>query len=192
MLAVGLETHEVDDVHDPDGHVGEMAPEQVGGGQRLDGGDIAGAGQDHVGLTGLIGGRPLPDARPPGAVQYRLVDGQPRRRRLLAGHDHVDVVAAAQAVVRHRQEAVGVGRQVDPHHFGLLVHDVVDEAGVLMGEAVVVLAPHMGRQEIVEGGDRPAPLEVAGDLEPLGVLVEHRVDQVRERLVAAEQPVVGR
>ena len=61
--------------------------------------------------------------------------------RLLAGHDDVDVVAAAQAVVGHREQRVGVRRQVDPDDLGLLVHDVVDEARVLVAEAVVVLPP---------------------------------------------------
>ena len=62
-------------------------------------------------------------------------------RGLLAGHDDVDVVAAAQAVVRDREHRVGVRRQVDADDLGLLVDHVVDEARVLMGEAVVVLAP---------------------------------------------------
>jgi hypothetical protein len=36
-------------------------------------------------------------------------------------------------VVGHAQQAVGVWRQIDPDHLGLLVDDVIDEAGVLMG-----------------------------------------------------------
>ena len=78
-------------------------------------------------------------------------------RRLLAGDDHVHVVAAAQAVVGDREQRVRVGRQVDADDLGLLVHDVVDEAGVLVGEAVVVLAPDVRAEEVVERGDRPPP-----------------------------------
>src|SRR3546814_7060208 len=55
--------------------------------------------------------------------------------------------------------------QVDPDDLGLLVHDVVDEAGVLVGEAVVVLAPHVRGQQVVERGDGAPPLDVVGDLE---------------------------
>jgi hypothetical protein len=42
----------------------------------------------------------------------------------------------------------------DANHLGLLVHDVVDEAGILMAEAVVVLPPDMGRQrfELLSSG----------------------------------------
>ena len=119
----------------------------------------------------------------------RLVHGQPLQLRLLAGDDHVDVVAAAQAVVGHREQAVGVGRQVDADDLGLLVDDVVDEARVLVREAVVVLAPDVRGEQVVQRGDRPPPGDVAGHLEPLGVLVEHRVDDVDEGLVAVEQAV---
>ena len=66
---------------------------------------------------------------------------------------------------------------------------MVEEAGVLVGEAVVVLLPHVGREQVVQRRDVAAPRQLRGDLEPFGVLVEHRVDDVDERLVAVEQPV---
>ena len=112
-------------------------------------------------------------------------------RRLLAGDDHVDVIARAQAVVGDRQQAVGVGREVDAHDLRLLVDDVIDEARVLMREAVVVLTPYVRGEQIVERRDRAPPGDLARDLQPLGVLVEHRVDDVDERLVAVEQPVTA-
>ena len=66
---------------------------------------------------------------------------------------------------------------------------MVDEAGVLVAEAVVVLAPDVAGQQVVQARDRTAPRDLVGDLQPLGVLVEHRVDDVDERLVAVEQAV---
>ena len=124
-------------------------------------------------------------------VQWAIasVHRQVVERRLLAGDDDVDVVAAAQAVVGDREQAVGVRRQVDADDLGLLVDHVVDEARVLVGEAVVVLAPHVRAEQVVQGGDRPPPRDLAGGLEPLGVLVEHRVDDVDERLVGVEEAV---
>ena len=80
---------------------------------------------------------------------------------MLAGDDDVDVVAAAQAVVHHRQQAVRIGRQVDPHDLGLLVDDVVDEARVLVREAVVVLAPDVRGQQVVQRGDLAPPRQAA-------------------------------
>ena len=52
----------------------------------------------------------------------------------------------------------------------------------------MVSAPDMRGQEIVERGEWPA---LPRHLEPLGVLVEHRIDDVDEGLVAVEQPVAA-
>ena len=119
----------------------------------------------------------------------RLFHRQPLGRGLLSRHDDVDVVAAAQAVVGDRKQAVAVGRQIDPDHFGLLVDHMVDEAGILVAEAIVILAPDMARQQIVERGDRSSPRDVVAHLQPFGVLVEHRIDDVDEGLVAGEEAV---
>src|ERR1035437_2569304 len=43
------------------------------------------------------------------------VHGQPLWCRVFACDHDVDVMAAAQAVAHHRQQAVGVGRKVNPH-----------------------------------------------------------------------------
>ena len=45
------------------------------------------------------------------------------------------------------------------------------------------------REQVVERGDRPPPRDRARHLQPLRVLVEHRVDDVDEGLVAVEQAV---
>ena len=162
---------------------------KVDRGQSLQRRHVAAAGHHHVGLAAPVVAGPLPDPEPGLAVLDRLVHRQPLGRGLLAGDDDVDVVAAAQAVIGDRQQAVGVGRQVDADDLGLLVDDVVDEPRVLMAEAVVVLAPDVARQQIVQRADRPPPRDVIADLQPLGVLVEHRIDDVDERLVAGEEAV---
>src|SRR5208282_623678 len=64
-----------------------------------------------------------------------------------------------------------------------------DEAGILVREAVMILTPNMRGQQVVQRGNFPPPRKSAGDLQPLGVLVEHRIDDVNERLVAIEEPV---
>ncbi len=96
---------------------------------------------------------------------------------------------AAQAVIEDRQQAVGVGRQVNAYDIGFLVDDVVEEAGILVREAVVILLPDVGGEQIVQRGDLPPPGQFRRDLQPLGVLAEHRVDDANEGLVAVEQPV---
>ena len=159
--------------------------------ERLERRHVAGAAEHDVRLAAPVVARPLPDADAARAMGDRVVHRQEVERGLLAGDDHVDVVAAAQAVVGDREQAVRVRRQVDADDLRLLVDDVVDEPRVLMGEAVVVLPPHVGGQEVVQRGDRPPPRDVARDLEPLRVLVEHRVDDVDERLVAREEAVAA-
>jgi hypothetical protein len=72
-----------------------------------------------------------------------LVHGQIGQGGLLTGDDHVDVVATAQAMIGNGQQRVCIRRQVPPSHLGSLVGDVVDEAGILMRRAVVMLAPNM-------------------------------------------------
>src|SRR5205085_6468999 len=114
------------------------------------------------------------------------------QRRLLAGDDDVDVVATAQAMVCDREQRVRVGRQIDADDLGLLIDDVVYEAGVLMAKAVVILSPDVRGQKIVERSDGPAPRDVARGLQPLGVLIEHRINDVDESLVAVEETVPAR
>ena len=94
-----LERHQIDDVDDANLQLRDVPAKQIDGGQRLQRRHVAAAGHHHVGLAALVVAGPLPDADAGRAVLDRLIHGQPLRRRLLAGDDHVDVVAAAQAVV---------------------------------------------------------------------------------------------
>ena len=122
-------------------------------------------------------------------MNNRGVHGQPLRESVFAGNHNVDIVPAAQAVIEDRQEAVGVRRQVDAHDIGLLVDHMVEEAGILVGEAVVILLPDMRSEQIVQGCDLATPGQLQRDLQPLGVLAEHRIDNANEGLVAVEQPM---
>ena len=66
------------------------------------------------------------------------------------------------------------------------VEQQVDKAGILVREAVVVLAPHVARQQNVETADGSTPRNLAlGGLEPLAVLVDHGIDHVDKALVGA-------
>ena len=189
VLGGGLQFHQVDDVDHADLQLGQVLAEDRDGAQDLQGRGVSAAGHDDVGLGALVVAGPVPDADPLGAVHGGGFHGQPLGHGAFPGDDDVDVVAAAQAVVEDRQQAVRVGRQVDADDAGFLVDDVVEEAGVLVGEAVVVLLPDVGGEQVVQRGDVPPPGQLRGDLQPFGVLVEHGVDDVDERLVAVEQAV---
>lgn len=112
------------------------------GRHRLQGWHIAGTGHHHVGVTGIIAG-PLPDTRAGCAMANGRIDVEPLPLRLLSGDDQIDIIVTAQAVIRDRQQAVCVGRQIDAHDVGFFVCDMIDEAGILVGEAIVVLSPDM-------------------------------------------------
>ena len=78
----------------------------------------------------------------------------------------------------------------------IVVEALVQQDGgdtrILVGEAVVILTPHVGGDEQVHGGDRLAPRDLAdGSLEPLGVLVQHGVDHVHEGLIGAPDAVTA-
>ena len=137
---------------------GRSVAQDRGRRQRLQRGYVARAGEHHVGdVAVVVAAGPLPDAGAARAVQRSLLGVEPVGLRLLAGDHDVDVVPRAQAVVVRRQQRVRVRRQVDPHDRRVLVHHHVEEPGVLVGGAVVVLPPDVRGQQVVEAGERSAP-----------------------------------
>src|ERR1039458_7564587 len=69
---------------------------------------------------------------------------------------------------------------------------MIDEAWILMSESVVVLPPHMRSQQVVERCNRTPPLDLTCNLQPLGMLVEHGIDDVDERFVTGKETVAPR
>ena len=133
MVGRRVESHQVDHVDEPEHQVGDVAAQQVGRGQQLHGGDVAGAGQHHVGRRRRRSSSvsvPAQSQTPAPSRQCAAacVGGQVLQLGLLVDDDQVHVVVAAQAVVGHRQQAVGIRRQVDPAHVAALGQHGVDEA----------------------------------------------------------------
>ena len=95
-------------------------------------------------------------------------------------------------MIRHAEQAIRVGRQIDADHVGALVGDHVEKSGILMREAVVILPPDQRRDEEVDGRHGRAPVEFfLRLLQPFGVLVEHRIDHVHEGFVRGEEAVAA-
>src|SRR5207248_7869780 len=86
--------------------------------------------------------------------------------RLLVCDNDVDVVGAAQAVGRDRQQAVRVGRQVDARDTRALIGNDIQEPWILVCETVVILPPNGGGNQQVERGDIGAPRQLARLLQP--------------------------
>ena len=116
-----------------------------------------------------------------------LLCRQPLQAGLFAGDDDVDPVIGTQAMIDRPQQRIGIRWQIDANDISLLVDDMIDEAGVLMAQAIMILTPDMTGEQIIERSDRAPPVEPARHLEPLGMLIEHRIDDVDEGLVAVEQ-----
>jgi hypothetical protein len=77
----------------------EVDAQQFDRGESFERRHVAATRHDNIGLAAAIIARPRPDAEAGAAVLDSSVHVQPLRRRLLAGDDDVDVVAAAQAVL---------------------------------------------------------------------------------------------
>jgi hypothetical protein len=93
-----------------------------------------------------------------------LIHGEPLWKRVLPCNHDVHVVSAAQAVVEDGQEAVGVGREITANDVSLLVDDVIEEAGVLVREPVVILLPDMGGEQVVQRRDVASPRKLTAYL----------------------------
>jgi hypothetical protein len=100
-------------------------------------------------------------------------------------------MTTTQAVVGDREQRVGVWRQVNAHDIGFLVGNMVDKARILMREAVVVLAPNVRCEQIVERGDGLAPGNRTRGFQPFRMLIEHGIDDVNEGFVAGKKTVAA-
>src|ERR1700686_2480783 len=120
-----------------------MLAQRTVGGKRLLGWGISGTGHHHIRLAPLVSRSPLPDSNSTRAMLDRRFQVEPLQHQLRSSNNYIDVVSAAEAVISYRKESVRIRRTIYALNIPLLVHNVVDEAGVLVGEAVVVLAPNV-------------------------------------------------
>src|SRR5207302_4698862 len=124
-----------------------MLFQNCNGGQRLHGRDITGARHHYIGIIAIVGGGPFPNADALRAMRYRVGHSEALQVVLLVRDDYVDVIPRPQAMIRHAEQTVGVGRQINSHHVWTLVGDDIEETWVLMREAVVILPPHQRGDE---------------------------------------------
>lgn len=189
MFARVDELEEVDDVDETDLQVGKVLAEQGCGCESLVGGRVAAAGHYDVRLFAFVVRSPFPDSDALCAMRDCLLHGEELEVLLFVGHDDVDVVGAAEAVVHCGEQTVGVRWEVDAYNFRALVCDNVQEAGILMSKAVVILSPDCGCEEDVERSNLLPPFDFEALLDPLAMLVDHGIDDVDERLITVEQTV---
>jgi len=80
-----LQGQQVNNVYDANLDVRNILVQERDGCQSLQGGNVSGAGHDHVGFAWIAG--PLPDAKAARAMAHGGIHIEPRGRRLLAGDD---------------------------------------------------------------------------------------------------------
>src|ERR1700691_2329359 len=127
-----------------------MMPKDGDGCKNFQRRSVTAAGHYHIRLGILVVASPLPDANSFRAMNNSGVHGQPLRQGMLSCNHDVDVIPTTQAVIENRQQAVGVGWKIHAHDIGLLVDDMVEKSGILVREAVVILLPDMGGEQIVQ------------------------------------------
>ena len=173
VFAGGLQAHEIDHVDDADLQFRKIAAQHFNRGEGFQSWHVTGASHDDIRFAALIVAGPGPNADAGRAMLNSALNVEPLRGGLFTGDNDVDIMTAAQAMVSDGEKSVCVGRQIDANDLGFLVHRMIDEAGVLMAESVMVLTPNMRGQQIIQRGQRTPPRNVTSDLEPLGVLIEH-------------------
>src|SRR5271157_4297056 len=150
MFRAGLKFEKIDDVDEADLQVGELLPKQHRCGQRFLRRYIPRGGEDDIRLATLVVPRPVPNADALGAVLNGGIHIEVLKMQLLVGDDYINIVLTPEAVIGYRQEAVHIGRKVNPSDGRALVEDNVQEAGILVRETVVILAPNRGCDQEVQ------------------------------------------
>ncbi len=94
-------------------------------------------------------------------------------------------------MIEYRQKTIRIWWQIASDDARLLVDHMVEKTWILMREAVVVLLPDVRRQKKIQRRDWPSPRQFLDDLQPFGVLAEHRINDSYECLVAVEETVTA-
>jgi hypothetical protein len=63
---------------------------------------------------------------------------------------------------------------------------MIDKTGILVAETVVILPPYMRSEEVIQRGDGSSPRYIAGGFQPLGMLIEHGINNVNKGLITGE------
>src|SRR5215467_15860825 len=150
MFAGRLQLEQVDHVDESDLEIRKLSAQKRYGSKRLLSRNIASRSDNGVWLTRFVVAGPIPNADTLGAVGDRGVHIEVLQVLLFVADDHVDVVLAAQAMIGDGEQSIHIRRQVDSRDIGAFVDDDVKKAGVLVGEAVVILAPDGRRDQKIQ------------------------------------------
>mmetsp|Transcript_51662 Transcript_51662/g.137898 ORF Transcript_51662/g.137898 Transcript_51662/m.137898 type:complete len:255 (+) Transcript_51662:426-1190(+) len=146
---------EVHDVHHTGAQDWQALAQPVHSRHCLERRHVASARKDDVDAP-ILSACPRPDASTLRHMCLGIAQTQPLWHRVLSSDYQVHLVARLQAIPRDCQQCVRVRRKehICDRWFG---HDVVDEARALVRVSVVVLAPSVRRQDVVQRRDSLPP-----------------------------------
>src|SRR5664280_1510405 len=134
---------------------------------------ISTAGHYHIRLGILIVTCPFPDTNSFRTMNNCLFHCKPLRQRMFSCNHYVDIMPAAQAMIKDRQQTIGIRRQISTNNISLLIDNMVEETRILMCESVMILLPYMRSEQKVKRGYLSSPWQLQSYLQPLGMLAEH-------------------
>src|SRR5258705_9275799 len=148
VLALRLKSHQIHSVDDANLQIGKALAQDVDSGKGLERRNVSGTGHYDIGFSSLIRAGPVPDTNSLCTMVAGRLHVEILQRRLFPRNDYIDVVAAAQAVISHREQRVGIGRKIYSDDLGFLFHYKIDETRILMAEAIMILPPNVRSQQI--------------------------------------------
>src|SRR4051812_44327499 len=165
MLGRRLQLEQIDDIDEPNLQIHEFFAQKGGSRESFLGGYISGGCDDYVWLPSLVITGPIPDSDPFRAMRDRRVHIQILQVLLFVADDHVHIVLTSQAVIGNRQQAVHVGWQIDARDIRTFIYDNVEKSRILVGKAIMVLAPDRRGNQQVQRSNGITPREVIADLQ---------------------------
>ena len=118
--------------------------------KRFLGWDITSARHDQIRFLSLIIARLAPNADALRAVRDGGVHIHVLKMKLLIADDYIDVVLATQTMISHRQQSIDIWRHVYPRYLGPFIDHYINEAGILMSKAVMILSPNRGSDQQIQ------------------------------------------
>ena len=187
MLIMRLQLHQVDYIDETDLDLRHIVTKDGNCCQRFLGRSITAASQYNIRLLTLIVACPIPDTDTLGTMLNSLLHGQPLMAGMLGCNDNVYIVLASDTVIEAGKQTVCIGGKIHTDNICLLVGNMIQETGILMGKSVVVLLPYIGGKDQVQGSDFLSPGKLVTNLQPLCMLSTHGVYNTDECFIGSEE-----
>ena len=61
-------------------------------------------------------------------------------------YHHVNIMPAAQTMIKNRQQAIGIGWQINSYYICFFIDYMIEKTRILVGKTIVILLPYVRRQ----------------------------------------------